>query len=148
MKKYKFEYRGVSRLEAFSGNSCHSRFHRRVQIQQFLHQIIQLNNKELDWDFERRHQVIGYGETQVRKMRRLHVEITSWHFWTIRSQSQGTESIVKTTNVLKTRKSFGCDLGWRNEPRSCGQRWLWMPRWIKSNSMFWSFFNVEMKHYK
>ena len=33
LKKYKFEYRGLLRLKALSGNSGPSRFHSRVQIQ-------------------------------------------------------------------------------------------------------------------
>ena len=36
--KFEFEYRGMSRLKVLSGNSGPSRFHRRVQIQQFLEQ--------------------------------------------------------------------------------------------------------------
>ena len=35
LKKYKFEYRSVSRLKAISGNSGQPRFHRGVQVPQF-----------------------------------------------------------------------------------------------------------------
>ena len=42
MMKYKFEYRGMSRLKALSGKSGLSRFHRRKKNQRFSNQIFQL----------------------------------------------------------------------------------------------------------
>ena len=42
LKNYKLEYRVVSRLKALSGKSGPSRFHRRVQIQQFFYQDYKL----------------------------------------------------------------------------------------------------------
>ena len=47
VKKEKFEYRVVSRLKAFSGNSGPSRFHRRVKKQRFLNQVSKLKRQAL-----------------------------------------------------------------------------------------------------
>ena len=87
--------------------------------------------------FWKRHQVSSYGKTWVRKSRRLHIEKKSWHFWFIRSHTKGTQRIVTTTKIRQRPKYFDCHLGGRNEDCSCGQRWLWMPRYIKSESFFW-----------
>ena len=35
---------------------------------------------------------------------------TSWLFWTLRSQLQGTERIVISTYTLEKPKAFDCDL--------------------------------------
>ena len=39
MKKFKFDYQTKSKLNAFPGNSGSSRFHRKLQVQQLLHQL-------------------------------------------------------------------------------------------------------------
>ena len=70
---------------------------------------------------------------------------TSWLFWINRSQSQGTERIVINTNTPQKREPFDCDLGGRNEACSCGQRWLCMPRYIKSHSILFRAINILMR---
>ena len=40
---------------------------------------------------------------------------TSRHFWTIRSQSQGTEGVIITANIFQKQENFDCDIGGRNE---------------------------------
>ena len=62
----------------------------------------------------------------------------------MRSQLQGTEWIVITSNTTQERKFFDWDLGGKHEACSCFQVWLCMPRWIKSNRKFWKFGNFNL----
>ena len=65
-------------------------------------------------------------------------------FWDYQNQSKGTERILISTNAPQKRKLFDCDLDERHEACGCGQRWLWMPREIKSKSKLWIFWTTKI----
>ena len=61
------------------------------------------------------------------------------HFLNIKSPTQGTKRIFNNTNSPQKWKLFDCDLCGMNEACTYGQEWLWMPRQIKSNTIFFKF---------
>ena len=60
-------------------------------------------------------------------------------FRTNRSQSQGSEKIVNSTNTFQRRKFFDWDLSGQVKACCFGQNWLRMQRCIKCNGIYWKF---------
>ena len=133
----------MSIRKALSGNSGLSIFHRWVQIRQFHNQVFMLNYETLDREFEGRHQVGSYGETWLWELRGLHIE-TNFLTFSIGSQIQGMQRLIETSRTPQKREPFNFDLGGGHEACSWGRRWLCMPRYIRSNSIFWSFRKIKI----
>ena len=106
--------------KAFSGNFGPSRLHS-YKFSDFSIKFSISSTKHLIETLEEDIKLVGKGIPGLESREDSIFKNNSWHFWTIRNQSQRRERRFVISKITRKRKLLDRHSGGRSEARSCGQ---------------------------